>query len=92
MDGQTEKVRRLENFGRKLARKPSLWCRFKVSVLWAIPTLNLHHINDFLASFWLKFSGLLELLQENGVVERKNRILEEMARTMLCDNNLPRYF
>ena len=28
--------------------------------------------------------------QQNGVVERKNRTLEEMARTMLCENNLPR--
>lgn len=31
-------------------------------------------------------------LQQNGVVERKNRVLEEMARTMLCENGLPRYF
>ena len=30
--------------------------------------------------------------QQNGVVERKNRILEEMAQTMLCEGNLPRYF
>ena len=30
--------------------------------------------------------------QQNGVVERKNRTLEEMTRTMLCENNLPRYF
>ena len=30
--------------------------------------------------------------QQNGVVERKNRTLEEMARTMLCENDLPRYF
>lgn len=30
--------------------------------------------------------------QQNGVVERKNRTLEDMARTMLCDKNLPRYF
>ncbi|GAB2272695.1 hypothetical protein Dimus_038989 [Dionaea muscipula] len=30
--------------------------------------------------------------QQNGVVERKNRILEEMARTMLIENNLPKYF
>ena len=30
--------------------------------------------------------------QQNGVVEIKNRILEEMARTMLCGSNLPRYF
>ena len=30
--------------------------------------------------------------QQNGVVERKNRTLEEMACTMLCENNLPKYF
>ena len=30
--------------------------------------------------------------QQNGVVERKNRTLEEMARTMLCEGNLPKYF
>ena len=26
------------------------------------------------------------------VVERKNRTLEEMARTMICENSLPKYF
>ena len=30
--------------------------------------------------------------QQNGVVERKNRILQEMARTMLNENNLPIFF
>ena len=30
--------------------------------------------------------------QQNGVVERKSRTLKEMARTMLCENNLPKYF
>ena len=30
--------------------------------------------------------------QQNGVVERKNRVLEEMARTMLVENQLPKYF
>jgi len=30
--------------------------------------------------------------QQNGVVERKNRSLEELARTMLNDNSLPKYF
>ena len=28
--------------------------------------------------------------QQNGVVKRKNRTLKEMARTMLCENNLPK--
>jgi len=31
-------------------------------------------------------------LLENGVVERKNRSLEELARTLLNENNLPKYF
>ena len=30
--------------------------------------------------------------QQNGVVERKNRTIQEMARTMLNKNNLPKYF
>ena len=30
--------------------------------------------------------------QQNGVVERKNRSLIELARTMLSDSNLPKYF
>ncbi|EOY14035.1 Cysteine-rich RLK (RECEPTOR-like protein kinase) 8 [Theobroma cacao] len=29
--------------------------------------------------------------QQNGVVERKDRTLNEMARTLLCQNNLPKY-
>ena len=30
--------------------------------------------------------------QQNGIVERKNGTLKENARTMLCENNLPKYF
>ena len=30
--------------------------------------------------------------QQNGVVERKNRTLEDMSRTMLLEINLPKYF
>ena len=30
--------------------------------------------------------------QQNRVAERKNRTLIEIAKTMLCDNNLPKYF
>ena len=30
--------------------------------------------------------------QKNGVVEKKNRTLEEIARTMLCENFLQKYF
>ena len=35
---------------------------------------------------------IIFLLQQNGIVERKNRTLKEMARTMLCENNLSKYF
>jgi transposase InsO family protein len=30
--------------------------------------------------------------QQNGVVERKNRSLQEMARTMMHENNLAKFF
>lgn len=30
--------------------------------------------------------------QQNGVVERKNKTLVEIARTMLCEHSLPKYF
>ena len=30
--------------------------------------------------------------QQNGVVERKNRTIQEMCRTMLNEHNLPKYF
>jgi len=30
--------------------------------------------------------------QQNGVVEMKNRVLEELARTMINEMNLPKYF
>ena len=30
--------------------------------------------------------------QQNGVVEKRNRTLKEMTRTMLSENNLPKYF
>jgi len=32
------------------------------------------------------------ILQQNGVVERKNRALEEIGRTLLNETNLPKYF
>ena len=30
--------------------------------------------------------------QQNGVVERKNRTLEDMTRTMMCESNVPQSF
>ena len=32
------------------------------------------------------------LKMSHGVVERKNRTLQEMARTMIQENNLAKYF
>lgn len=42
-------------------------------------------------SFSHNFSTL-RTPQQNGVVERKNRTLEEMSRTMLNEHSLPQYF
>jgi len=36
-------------------------------------------------------SHVLELLNKNGVVERKNRVLEELSMTMINEMNLPKY-
>ena len=36
--------------------------------------------------------SILRTLQQNGVVERRNRTLQEMARIMLLENNLLTYF
>ena len=37
-------------------------------------------------------SPILELPQQNGVVERKNRTLQEMARTMINETNMAKHF
>lgn len=37
-------------------------------------------------------SQLHQLPQKNGAVERKIRTLQEMARTMIVEGNLPKYF
>ncbi|RDX86689.1 hypothetical protein CR513_31953, partial [Mucuna pruriens] len=36
--------------------------------------------------------SLPRIPQQNGVVERKNNTLQEMARTMLCENSFPKHF
>ena len=53
--------------------------------------------NDALESFCKEYDFEHNFLapripQQNGVVEMKNRTLHEMARTMLYENDLPKYF
>jgi len=52
-----------------------------------------HYFNEFCRNLGIthNFSSP-RTPQQNGVVERKNRTLVEMARTMLSENALPRYF
>ena len=53
-----------------------------------IIVLNLFVTNMVMAIIFL----LLKLPNKKGIVERKNRTLKEIARTMLCENNLSKYF
>jgi hypothetical protein len=53
--------------------------------------------NDLFSDFCKKYGIFHEFSfprtpQQNGVVERKNRTLQECARTLLCDSNLPKHF
>ena len=52
-----------------------------------------HKMNNFCEANGIEHTfSAPRTLQQNGVVERKNRTLIEMARTILCDNHLPKYF
>ena len=53
-----------------------------------IMVLNLFVMNMVMAIIFFAF----RTPQQNGTVKRKNRTLKEMAKTMLCENNLPKYF
>ena len=51
--------------------------------------------NDLFADFYSQNDILHEFSfprtpQQNRVVERKNRTLQECARTLLCESNLPK--
>jgi len=59
------------------------------------------HGEEFQNEKFSKFCEKMEILhnfsvprtpQQNGVVESKNRSLEELARTMLSESSLPKYF
>jgi len=49
------------------------------------------HLKLFVNNMELSFSSPRSP-QQNGVVERKNRTLQEMARTMIHENNLANHF
>jgi len=66
-----------------------------------IGSIRSDHGGEFQNEKFVKFCEKLGILhnfsaprtpQQNGVVERKNRSLEELARTMLSESSLPKYF
>ena len=75
--------------------------RIQNEKVFAISSIRSDHGKEFENSSFEKFCGenginhnfsAPRTPQQNGVMERKNRTLEEMARTLLCENNLPDYF
>ena len=68
---------------------------------YSIVSIKSDHGRDFQNEKFNRFCSKLGIkhnfsaprtLQQNGVVERKNRSLEELARTMLNETGLPKYF
>ena len=52
-----------------------------------------HAFENFCNNLGIEYQfSSLRTLQQNGVIERKNRSIQEMARTMLNENSLPKYF
>ena len=52
-----------------------------------------HHFENYCDEFGISHNfSCPKIPQQNGVVERKNRVLEELARTMINEMNLPKYF
>ena len=72
--------------------------KFKMKI--SIVTIRSDHgefkifeMNDFCDKFWIEHTFSAPWTpQQNRVAERKNRTLIEIARAMLCDNNLSKYF
>jgi hypothetical protein len=67
----------------------------------SIVTIRSDHIGEFENHIFKQFcetNGIYHNFsaprtpQQNGVLERKNRILEELGRTMINENNIPKYF
>ena len=66
-----------------------------------IGSIRSYHGREFQNEKFSKFCEKMGILhnfsaprtpRQNGVVERKNRSLEELARTMLSESSLPKYF
>jgi len=66
-----------------------------------IGSIRSDHVGEFQNEKFSKYcekTGIMHnfyaprTLQQNGVVERKNKSLEELARTMLSESSLPKYF
>ena len=55
-------------------------------------SLKIKNLNHFVKTMVLVIISRLRTLQQNGIIERKIRTLQEMVRTMLYENNLPKYF
>ena len=52
-----------------------------------------HEMDEFCANNGIEHTfSAPRTPQQNGVAERKYRTLIEIARIMLCENNLPKYF
>ncbi|KAH9802698.1 hypothetical protein KPL71_001497 [Citrus sinensis] len=59
---------------------------------WVLFLANKDDAIDAFRIFFKKVQNEKRTPQQNGVVERKNRSIQEMARTMLNENSLPKYF
>ena len=58
-----------------------------------VVNLKMNLLKNFVKNMEFSMNSLLlELHMQNGVVERKNRSLQEMARTMMHENNLAKFF
>ena len=55
-------------------------------------SLRMQNLKHFAMSMVLKRNSQAPRPQQNGVVERKNHVIQEMARVMLLNKNIPQKF